>query len=94
MGQIAANLAFLALQDSNKGILRNLQVDGEVLGNIHEEFVKIALQRKIGVHSFQESRGMTGIKGLSGKVRCVTLVFRFARPIFLWAKGANQHPKT
>ena len=68
IGQIAANLARLALQDSNKDILRNLQIDSEVLENIHEEFVKIVLQRDIPVHSFQESKGMTGIKGLSGKV--------------------------
>ena len=68
MGQIAARLANIALQDSNRDILRSLKTDNKVLNEIHEEFVKVVLERKIAIHSFQEARGMTGITGLSGKI--------------------------
>ena len=68
MGQIAARLASFALQDSNKDILRSLETDNNVLNDIHEESIKIILERKIAVHSFQEAKGMTGIKGVSGKI--------------------------
>ncbi|KAK1826132.1 hypothetical protein QBC39DRAFT_335302 [Podospora conica] len=69
-GKIAANLAILALQDSNRKVLDALQVDSEVLDNINLNFTNILDQSngRIRVHSFQEGRGMTGIKGLSGKV--------------------------
>jgi hypothetical protein len=67
-GQIASNLARLTLQDSNKKILESLEVNGEVLDNIHEEFKTIAFKGTIKIHSFQEARGVTGVKGISGKV--------------------------
>ncbi|KAF1949532.1 hypothetical protein CC80DRAFT_540224, partial [Byssothecium circinans] len=66
-GQIASNLARLALQDSNKKILETLEVNNEVLDNIHEEFVTIAFTGAMKIHSFQEARGITGIKGVSEK---------------------------
>ena len=68
MGQMAANIARLALQDANTGILKDLEIDNETLDKIHEQFVKIVLDRKIAIQSFQEGKGMTGVKGLSGKV--------------------------
>ena len=68
IGQIAARLASIALQDSNGDILRSLKTDDAILNEIHEESVKIVLKRKIAIHSFQEAKGMTGIKGLSGKI--------------------------
>ena len=67
-GQIASNLARLALQDSNKKILKTLEVNGEVLDNIHEAFKTIVDEDRMEVHSFQEARGIAGVKGLSGKV--------------------------
>ena len=67
-GQIATNLARLALQDSNKRLVEALQVNSEVLDNIHEEFKTIAFQGAIKVHSFQEARGITGMRGLEEKV--------------------------
>ncbi|RYP33538.1 hypothetical protein DL767_004713 [Monosporascus sp. MG133] len=67
-GEIASNLALLALQDSNKKITKTLEVNSEVLDNIHEEFKTIADQSRIRIHSFQEARGISGMKGLHNKV--------------------------
>ena len=67
-GQIASNLARVALQDSNKRLLETLEVNNEVLDNIHEEFKTIAYKRTLKIHTFQESRGISSIKGLSKKV--------------------------
>ncbi|KAI8711509.1 NB-ARC domain-containing protein [Fusarium sp. LHS14.1] len=65
---IASNLASCALQDTNKKIVQTLKVNSEVLDNIHEEFVKIVLESGLKIHSFQEGRGLSGVKGFSGKV--------------------------
>ncbi|KAF2675937.1 hypothetical protein K458DRAFT_323244 [Lentithecium fluviatile CBS 122367] len=67
-GEIAANLARLALHDSNKKIIETMEVNSEVLDNIHEEFKTIVPEYSIKVHSFQEARGILGIKGLDNKV--------------------------
>lgn len=68
-GEIASNLASLARQDSNKRLIQTLQVNGEVLDNIHEEFKTILSKYDIKVHSFQEAKGISGMKGLDSKVR-------------------------
>lgn len=67
-GQIASNIARLALQDSNKKILETLEVNNEILDNIQEAFKTIASEDGLIVHSFQEARGISGIKGLHNKV--------------------------
>ena len=67
-GQIATNLARLALHDSNRMLIQTLEVNSEVLDNIHEEFKTIAFKGTIKVHSFQEARGITGMRGLEEKV--------------------------
>ncbi|KAI1118919.1 hypothetical protein F5Y14DRAFT_438398 [Nemania sp. NC0429] len=67
-GVVASNLATVALQDSNKQIVRALETNSEVLDNIHDEFLDIAQGASIKVHSFQEARAITGVKGLAGKV--------------------------
>ena len=67
-GQIASKLARIALQDSNKKIVDTLEVNNEVLDNIHEEFKRIVYRGRIKIHSFQEARGVTGVRGLEGKV--------------------------
>lgn len=67
-GQIASNIARLALQDSNKKILETLEVNSEILNNIQERFITIASDDGLTVHSFQEAHGITGIKGLHNKV--------------------------
>lgn len=74
-GQIASNLARLALQDSNKKILETLEVNNEVLDNIHEEFKTIVFDSAMKIHSFQEARGITGMKGVSEKV-CVLFSYK------------------
>ncbi|KAG7284212.1 hypothetical protein NEMBOFW57_010576 [Staphylotrichum longicolle] len=66
--EIASNLALLALQDSNKKIVKTLEVNSEILDNIHEEFKTIADQLRIRIHSFQEGRGVLGMKGIYNKV--------------------------
>lgn len=63
----------MALQDSHKKIVETLQVDSEVLDNIHEQFGKVVFEHDIRIHSFQEGRGMSGMKGLHEKVRCPSL---------------------
>ncbi|OBT40517.1 hypothetical protein VE00_08999 [Pseudogymnoascus sp. WSF 3629] len=67
-GVIASNLASLALQDSNKRLVQTLEVNDEVLDNIHEEFKTILSKCAIKVHSFQEAKGISGMKGLDSKV--------------------------
>ena len=79
-GEIAANLAGVAFQDTNSRVLEALNVNGEVLDNIHEEFKTILSQQSIKVHSFQEAQGMSGMRGLHGKVRCRFLVFVVYEP--------------
>ena len=66
-GEIAANLARLALQDPNK-MIKTLEVNSEVLDNIYEEFKTIVHRHGIKIHSFQEARGISGMKGLHDKV--------------------------
>jgi hypothetical protein len=43
-------------------------VNSEILDNIHEEFKTIMFKKKIKVHSFQEERGISGMKGAGEKV--------------------------
>ncbi|KAL6355476.1 hypothetical protein LRP88_11068 [Fusarium phalaenopsidis] len=49
-------------------IVQTLEVYSEVLDNIHEEFVNIVHESDLKIHSFQEGRGLSGVKGFSGKV--------------------------
>ena len=74
-GQIASNLARLTLQDTNKKILPTLEVNSEVLDNINEEFTDIVHKSGIKIHSFQEARGISGMKGLHEKVYCVPMIY-------------------
>ena len=67
-GQIAANLVRLTVQDANKKILETLEVNSEVLDNIHENFKNLVFKGGMKIYSFQEAKGITGIKGLDGKV--------------------------
>jgi hypothetical protein len=53
--------------------VETLEVDSEVLDNIHEQFIEMIFKHGIRIHSFQEGRGISGIKGLNGKVRCPSL---------------------
>jgi hypothetical protein len=66
--QIASNLARVASLDLNKKLIDTLEVNNEVLDNIHDQFKTIAHESGIKFHSFQEGRGMAGMKGLHNKV--------------------------
>ena len=70
-GQIVSNLACMAMQDSHRKIIETLEVDSETLDNIHEQFILVISQCNIRIHSFQEGQGISGVKGLHGKV-CTT----------------------
>ena len=50
-------------------------MDNEVLDNIHEQFIEMIFKYSIRIHSFQEGRGISGIKGLHEKVRCPSLEY-------------------
>ena len=64
-----SNLASVALQDSNKRLVKTLEVNNEVLDNIQHEFKECIHQKNIQIHSFKEARGISGVKGLHGKAR-------------------------
>ena len=49
-------------------MLRTLEVNSEVLDNIYEDFMTIAFKGTIKVHSFEEARGGTGVRGLEEKL--------------------------
>ena len=78
-GQIAMNIARLSLQDSNKKFLKTLEVNSEVLDNIQDAFRTIVYEGGLTVHSFQEARGISGMKRLHNKVR----FFQISRLIWL-----------
>lgn len=69
-GQLAKNIANIALIDTNERIIKNLEVDSEVLNNIHENFLDIIKDcGDLRIHSFFEARGLAA-RGITGKVRC------------------------
>ena len=55
-GEIASNLASLGLQDSNKRLVQTLEVNGEVLDIIHEEFKTILSKSSIKCIRFKRER--------------------------------------
>lgn len=67
-GTILANIATVTLQDVDKNVLRALSTNSEVLENIQKAFRRILDDQKVKIHSFQEERGLSGMKGLSNKV--------------------------
>lgn len=67
-GTILANLAALTLQDVDKKVLRALGTSSEILEDIQKAFRRILDDHKLQIHSFQEERRISGVKGLSSKV--------------------------
>jgi hypothetical protein len=67
-GSIASSILSAFLQDSGKRLLSNLEVDDQVLDMIHSDFLRLLHGDKILIHSFQEGRGLSSVKGFSGKV--------------------------
>ncbi len=48
-------------------------MENEVLDGIHDRFTEIVFESSIRIHSFQEGRGISGMKGLDGKVCYLSL---------------------
>jgi hypothetical protein len=67
-GTIVSSLAQTTLLDSNRRILEALQLHDGVLDGIHQRFVNVVGDSDIQIHSFQETHGVAGVKGLHGKV--------------------------
>ncbi|KAI9697405.1 MAG: hypothetical protein M1836_004683 [Candelina mexicana] len=67
-GEIVRNVAAVSLIDSNKHILGSLEPDSEILDNIQSEFMSMLHTDGFKVHSFQEAQGVSGVKGVHGKV--------------------------
>lgn len=69
-GLLASNLSKLALRGRNTKILKGLSPNSELLENISEEFLKLLgdNEPKVYIHSFYETKGMSGMYGLSGEV--------------------------
>ena len=68
MGEILARLVSASLQDTNRHLVGSLEVENELLDRINSEFVKMVQLEDFSVYSFQESSGLSGLKGFSGKV--------------------------
>lgn len=69
-GRLASNIVAAAFIDSTSRLLTDLEVDSQILDLVHEDFLKLLHEHRIRVHSFQEGRAMTGIKGFNDKVKC------------------------
>ncbi|KAI0407382.1 hypothetical protein F4802DRAFT_605555 [Xylaria palmicola] len=66
--KLATNLVNLAFVDVNSTLLSDLQVDSQVLDLIQDDFLNIVHQMPLRIHSFQEGRPLTGVRGLHDKV--------------------------
>jgi hypothetical protein len=69
-------LIAVALADSNSKLLSDLEVDSDILDLIHDDFLKTLSRAPfpIRIHSFQESRPVTGIRGLNSKVNATKML--------------------
>lgn len=80
-GQLATNLVSMALTDSNTKLLKDLQVNSEILGLIQYDFLNVLHHCPIRIHSFKEGRPSSGVKGFNGLVgmpfNSTTMVTRF-----------------
>ncbi|KAL9110543.1 MAG: hypothetical protein Q9227_004901 [Pyrenula ochraceoflavens] len=65
---LARRLALLTLKDSNDKLIRNLEPNDEALNILREEFSQVLGDQRIKLHTLQEERGISGVKGLSGKI--------------------------
>jgi len=70
-------------------MLETLEVNSEILDNIHEEFKTIISKGEIKVHSFQEARGISGMKGLDKKVCYSARLHSKCRILLMWCSRAK-----
>jgi hypothetical protein len=57
------------MRDSNKRIIKTLDLNGELLEYIDKRFKALVLKLGIKIHSCQEGRGISGMRGFHRKVR-------------------------
>ena len=66
-GKIAATVAAAVLFDVQKSNIDILDANGECLSQLEQNFGRLIHRRTFKIHSFQESKGMAGVRGLSTK---------------------------
>jgi hypothetical protein len=67
-GIIAERIVKAAGFDTNAVILKQLTTQSPALGNLNERFINLLRNQDFDVITFQEAKGMEGIRGLNGKV--------------------------
>jgi hypothetical protein len=72
MGQVVERAARI-LFSTNPKILGNLSPNGEMLERVRMDFARMLDESEIQAYSFQEAKGLSGIKFFSKKVRVPTL---------------------
>jgi len=75
-GLLAANMLNLAGMSSNEDLIRSLGIDSQTLQMVNSAFSIIFREKSLKIHSFREEKGMSGIKGISGKVSKRSHTFR------------------
>jgi hypothetical protein len=71
MGQVVERAARI-LFSTNPKLLGNLSPDGEMLERVRMDFARMLDEGEIQAYSFQEAKGLSGIKLFSKKVRVAT----------------------
>ena len=71
LGILAANVCRAVFQGANKGILRSLEHDSEVLERIREAFERMMVREKVKAYSFVEEIPTMGV----GIVRVLPILF-------------------
>jgi hypothetical protein len=74
------------LFSTNPKLLGNLGPDGEMLERVRMDFTRMLDEREIQAYSFQEAKGLSGIKFFSKKVRAAA-----PRRSYLTQKGRGKY---
>ncbi|KAF8536553.1 hypothetical protein BDD12DRAFT_795951 [Trichophaea hybrida] len=69
---LVARLSSVLLQNPNRKLLEALDVGGEVLDGTQNDFLNMLHSKDFKVHSFQESKDISGVKGFCGKPCLIT----------------------
>ncbi|PMD64586.1 uncharacterized protein K444DRAFT_583031 [Hyaloscypha bicolor E] len=67
-GILAERIVKAAGFDTNAVILKQLTTQSPALGNLNERFISLLRSQDFDVVTFQEAKGMEGMRGLNGKV--------------------------
>ena len=67
-GLLISNLAKFALQSRNENVLKGLVPNNELLENLMQAFRQMLEDGRLQIHSFYETKGMTGLYGLDDEV--------------------------